>query len=217
MQEQTIEVHPREETGKNANRRLRSAGQVPAVVYGGGKDTVSIRVDRRKIEDLLRIAGENAVFLLALAGTDKSRHTMIRDLQVDTLTGEMIHIDFQRVLLDQAVRVNVPIEVIGEAVGVRNEGGLLDFVTREIEIESLPTSIPTHIELDVSGLHVGQHVEAGQLALPEGVKLLEDAERVVVSVAVRKIAEEHAEGEEELLTAAAEEPELVGEKEADEG
>jgi len=217
MQEQTIEVHPRAETGKNANRRLRASGQVPAVVYGGGKNTVPIRVDRRKIEDLLKIAGENAVFLLELAGTDQSRHTMIRDLQVDTLTGEMIHIDFQRVLLDQVVRVNVPIEIVGEPLGVRNEGGLLDFVTREIEIESLPTSIPTHIELDVSPLHIGQHVEAGQLALPEGVKLLEDEERVVVSVAVRKIVEEVAEEEEELLTAEAEEPELVGEKDADEG
>ena len=215
MQEQTIEVSPREETGKNANRRLRASGQVPAVVYGGGKDTVPIRVDRRKIEDLLKIAGENAVFLLELAGTDQSRHTMIRDLQVDTLTGEMIHIDFQRVLLDQVVRVSVPIEVIGESIGVRNEGGLLDFVTREIEIESLPTSIPTHIELDVTDLHIGQHVEAGQLTLPEGEKLLEDEERVVVSVALRKIAEEVEEDEEELLTAAGEEPELVGE-EADE-
>lgn len=215
MQEQTIEVSPREETGKNANRRLRASGQVPAVVYGGGKDTVPIRVDCRKIEDLLKIAGENAVFLLELAGTDQSRHTMIRDLQVDTLTGEMIHIDFQRVLLDQVVRVSVPIEITGESIGVRNEGGLLDFVTREIEVESLPTSIPTHIELDVTDLHIGQHVEAGQLTLPEGVKLLEDEERVVVSVALRKIVEEAEEDEDELLTAAGEEPELVGE-EADE-
>jgi large subunit ribosomal protein L25 len=217
MQTQTIEVHPREETGKNANRRLRASGQVPAVVYGSGKDTVPIRVDRRKVEDLLRVAGENAVFLLELAGTDKSRHTMIRELQVDTLTGEMIHIDFQRVMLDQVVRVNVPIDIVGEPIGVRNEGGLLDFVTREIEIESLPTSIPASIELDVSGLHLGQHVEAGQLELPEGVKLLEDEERVVVSIAVRRMAEEEVEEEEELLTAEAEEPELVGEAEADEG
>jgi len=217
MQTQTIEVHPREETGKNANRRLRASGQVPAVVYGSGKDTVPIRVDRRKVEDLLRVAGENAVFLLELAGTDKSRHTMIRELQVDTLTGEMIHIDFQRVMLDQVVRVNVPIDIVGEPIGVRNEGGLLDFVTREIEIESLPTSIPASIELDVSGLHLGQHVEAGQLELAEGVKLLEDEERVVVSIAVRRMAEEEVEEEEELLTAEAEEPELVGEAEADEG
>ncbi|MEE8522842.1 MAG: 50S ribosomal protein L25 [Thermoanaerobaculia bacterium] len=219
MQEQTIEVSPREETGKNANRRLRASGQVPAVVYGGGKEakgSVPIRVDRRKIEDLLKIAGENAVFLLELAGTDQSRHTMIKELQIDTLTGEMIHIDFQRVLLDQVVRVSVPIEIIGEASGVRNEGGLLDFVTREIEIESLPASIPTHIELDVTELNIGQHVEAGELELPEGVKLLADEERVVVSVALRKVVEEEVEEEDELLTAEGEEPELVGEEEADE-
>ncbi len=217
MQEQTIAVHPREEIGKNANRRLRATGQVPAVVYGDGKESVAIRVERSKIEELLRSSGENAVFLLELSGTDKSRHTMIRELQTDSLSGEMIHIDFQRVNLDQAVRVNVPIEILGEAEGVRNEGGLLDFVSREVEVECLPTAIPTHIELDVSELHIGQHVEAGQLELPEGVTLLEDEERVVVSIAARKIVEEEVEEEDELLTAEGEEPELVGEEEENEG
>lgn len=220
MIETTLEVHPRDAAGKNANRRLRAAGQLPAVVYGAGKAPVPIQVETRKVEDLLRLAsGENTVFLLELAGTGKSRHTMIRELQSDSLNGELIHIDFYRVQMDQKVRVAVPVEIVGEATGVRNEAGLLDFVTREVEVECLPAAIPNGIELDVSSLHVGQHVEAGELELPDDVTLMEDEERVIVSVVVKRAAhlDEEEEEEEDLLTAAAAEPEVIGrtEEEAD--
>lgn len=136
---------------------------------------------------------------------------MIRDLQTDALTGEMIHIDFQRILMDQKVKVQVPIELAGESEGVKTEGGLLDFVTREIEIECLPNKIPQAVTLDVSPLHVGQHVEAGELELPEGVALLADAERVIVSVSVQKVVEEVTEEDEDdlLIEAATEEPEVI--------
>lgn len=214
MEEQTIEVQPRENVGKNFNRRLRAIGQVPAVVYGDGKEPVKIQVEERKIERLLKAAGGgNAVFLLKLAGTQQSRHTMIRELQADALTGKMIHIDFQRVNMDQKVRVSVPIEIIGEAQGVRNEGGLLDFISREIEVECLPGDIPAHVSLDVTELHVGQHVEAGELELPEKVTLLEEPERVIVSIAVKRVAEVTHEEEEGLLTTEAAEPKLVGREE----
>ena len=163
-------------------------------------------------------SGENTVFLLELAGTGQSRHTMIRELQSDSITGELIHIDFQRVLMDQAVRVSVPIEIVGEATGVRNEAGLLDFITREVEVECLPAEIPNQIRLDVTPLHVGQHVEAGELEIPEGVELLEDPERVIVSIVVKRAVqlEEEEEEAEELLTAEAEEPEVIGRKEEEE-
>lgn len=209
MSEQTIEVHARQETGKNFNRRLRASGQVPAVVYGAGKKPVPIRVETRQIEDLLKTGGENTVFLLKLSGTGKSRHTMIRELQTDSITGHMIHIDFQRVILDQKVRVSVPVEIVGDAVGVRTEGGFLDFVTRQVAVESLPGEIPQVIQLDVSPLHVGQHVEAEELELPDGVSLLDEPQRVIVSVAHRKGVQEEEE-EEDLLTTEAAEPELVG-------
>ncbi len=212
MEESTVEVHTREETGKNANRRLRATGQVPAVVYGAGKDSLSIQVETRQVKELLKSAsGENTVFLLKLSGTDKSRHTMIRELQTDSITGEMIHIDFQRVMLDQVVRVNVPVELQGEAFGVHTDGGILDFVTREVAVECLPGNIPPAIVLDVSELLIGQHVEAGQLEMPESVTMLEDVERVIVSIAQRKLVEEVVEEDEGLLTAEAEEPEVVGE------
>ena len=212
MSELVLEVHPREATGKNANRRLRAEGQVPAVVYGGKLEPTAIRVDERKVEEILRSgSGGNTVFLLKLHGTDQKRHAMIRELQTDSISGEMIHIDFQRILMDQKVRVKVPVELQGESLGVKNEGGLVDFVTREVEIECLPNVIPPHFALDISELHVGQHIEAGDLEIPDGVEL-HDPERVIVSIALRKKTEAEAEfeeEEEELLEAEAEQPEVI--------
>jgi large subunit ribosomal protein L25 len=198
--------------GKNANRRLRAGGEVPAVVYGAGLGSVPIQVAERRVFDILRSgSGSNTVFLLQLHGTDQQRHAMIRELQTDALTGKLVHIDFQRIELDKKVQVEVPIELVGEAQGVKTEGGMLDFVTREVEVECLPNTIPPHLDLDVSALHVGQHVEAGQLQLPEGVELLTEPERVIVSIAARQAAEaEEGEGEEALLLEAkAEEPEVI--------
>ena len=213
MSDIVLQVHEREVSTKNANRRLRATGQVPAVVYGAGLDPVPIRVDQRKVEEILKTgAGGNTVFLLQLHGTDQQRHAMIRELQSDAITGEMIHIDFQRIVMDQKVRVEVPIELFGEAIGVKNEGGLVDFVTREIEVECLPGQIPEHFEVDVTPLHIGQHVEAGELELPEGVELLVEPERVIVSVSLRKIIEEEVEEEVEeemLIEAETEEPEVI--------
>lgn len=215
MSEQTIEVQPREARGKNANRRLRAAGMVPAVVYGGGRDTVAIQVGRRKVEELLRQSGsEHSVFLLELAGSGKQRHTMIRELSTDPITGEMIHIDFLRVAMDTEVRVEIPIELVGTPVGVKNEGGMADFVTREVEVECLPGKIPAKIELDITPLQIGAHVDAGDLELPEGVELITEASRTIVSVVGQDRLEEALPEEEEegLLTDEAAEPELVGEE-----
>lgn len=183
MSDLVLEVQKREKTGKNKNRQLRAAGSVPAVVYGRGLDPVVIKVETRKVEDLLRkTADENPVFLLKLAGTEQSRHCMIRELFTDAITGEVLHIDFQRIDMTKEIHVSVRIELHGTPVGVKTDGGLLDFVTREVEIWSMPDSIPGHIDLDVSALHVGQHVEAGQLALPEGVRLADDDDKVIVSI-----------------------------------
>ncbi len=210
MSELVLEVHNREEMGKNANRRLRTTGQVPAVVYGGKMDAAPIRVNERKVDEILRSgSGENTIFLLQLHGTDQKRHAMIRELQTDSITGQKIHIDFQRIDLDQKVRVVVPVEILGVPEGVKTDGGMLDFVTREIEVECLPNKIPEHINLDVTSLHVGQHVEAKDLELPEDVELL-DHERVIVSIVQRQQAEEEAEGEDgELIEAATDEPEVI--------
>jgi len=177
----TIEVNPREETGKNANRRARAAGKIPAVVYGGGKESVAIQIDRKTLVDTMKgHSGENPIFLLKLG--DKERHAMIRNMDVDPVSRQVIHIDFQRVMMDQKVRVTVPVELAGTAVGVKTEGGMLDFVTREINVECLPGDIPKHVDCDVTDIHVGQHVEAKDLKLPQGVVLLDDPDKVIVSL-----------------------------------
>ena len=224
MSEMTIKVEKREKTGKNANRQLRATGAVPAVVYGDHKDSVAITIDRKKVIELLKEGGgENAVFKLELAGTKASRHAMIRDLQVDPISRRIIHIDFQRIDLKQKVRVQVPIHLNGEPHGVKNEGGVLDFITREVEVECLPNDIPQTLEIDVSGLAIGDHIEAKDLDLPADVELIDEADKVIVSVSHSRVAAEieeleaEGEGEEMLIEAQAEEPEVIGKgKEAEE-
>jgi large subunit ribosomal protein L25 len=214
MSELTIEVQKREHTGKGHNRRARSGGLIPAVVYGGGKDNVAIQVDRKSMLELMKKAGsENPIFLLKLG--DNQRHAMIREVQVDPVSRQVLHIDFQRVMMDQKVRVQVPVELVGTAWGVKNEGAVLDFVTREVEVECLPGDIPKHVEIDVTGLHVGQHAEARDLKLPVGVTLHDDPEKVIVSLAHARL-EAHPAAEEAAAAADREEPEVIKKGKTDE-
>jgi large subunit ribosomal protein L25 len=181
----TIELHVerRSTTGKNEARRSRAAGKVPAVVYGAGKPTVSVSVDRTALATAFRHgAGENAIFLLKLAGSDQSRHAMIRDFQRDPVSRKPMHIDFVRVLMDTKIRVKVAIEVVGSAKGVKVEGGILDFVTREVEIECLPASIPAHLPIDVTELSIGDALRISQIPPIEGVTIVDDSEKVLVHV-----------------------------------
>lgn len=217
MSEMTIQVDPREAIGSNASRRLRTQGVIPSVVYGGGRDSIAINIDRRKVLELLRsAAGENTIFLLTLGDTGKSRHAIIRDMQVHPLTGEIQHIDFQRIDMSEKLQVEVPIELLGIPVGVKTEGGILDFVTREVTVECLPSDIPAHLELDVSALRLGHHLEARELSLPAGVTLITEEDRVLASVSHARVIEEKEEGEEDLLEAAPQEPEVIG-RESEEG
>jgi len=208
--ELTLEVRPRSERGKNANRRLRRQGKVAGVVYGLELPPQTVELDRRQIVTMLREgATENSIFLLRMAGTD-DHPTMIRELQVDPIDRRILHIDFQRIDLARTVTVRVAVEIAGLAEGVKNEGGILDFVTREVEVECLPTQIPDQLVLDVSALHVGQHAEAKDLVLPEGVRLAEDPHRVLVSVAVTKAEAEAPAEAGALLEAERTEPEIIG-------
>jgi large subunit ribosomal protein L25 len=217
MSEATIEVHQRSEIGKGFNKKLRREGWIPAVVYGAGKDPVPIKVERTRFLDLLRETGsENAVFLLELSGTGKQRHTMVRQIDADPITNRVLHVDFQRVMMDEAVRVSVPIELVGIAEGVKTHGGVMDFITREIAIESLPGDIPQAIELDVTALEIGDHVETGVLNLPKGVTLMDEADKVVVSIAPPRLEEEEEEEEDLLIEAEVEEPEVIGKGKDDE-
>jgi len=219
MSETVIEVHKREEIGGGTARRLGRQGKIAAVVYGGGRESVPITVDRKSLLDLLKSSGtEHAVFLLKMAGTQKQRHAMIRQMDLDPITRQIRHIDFQRVEMDEKIKVEVPVEVVGVPEGVKNEGGILDFVTREVEVECLPGDIPKLLQVDVSNLHLGQHAEAGDLPLPKGVTLAIEPQRVIASVTGRRVSEVAAEEEEELLIEAErEEPEVIRRGKAEEG
>jgi large subunit ribosomal protein L25 len=196
----TIElaVEKRSTTGKNEARRSRVGGRIPAVVYGAGKPNVPISVDRKALSDVFREgAGENAIFLLKLAGSDQSRHAMIREMQRDPVSRKPLHIDFVRVLMDVKITVNVAIEIVGVAKGVKTDQGILDVVTREIEIECLPTNIPAHVPVDVTELAIGDAIRVSELRVPEGVTIVDNPEKVVVHVT-------HPTREEEPVAAAAE-------------
>jgi large subunit ribosomal protein L25 len=211
MSELTIEVKKREKTGKGANRRARSGGLIPAVVYGGGKESVAIEIDRKSMLDLMKKAGsETPIYLLKLG--DSQRHAMIREMQTHPISRQVVHIDFQRVMMDQKIHVKVPVELVGTAYGVKTQGAVLDFVTREIEVECLPGDIPGHVELDVTGLHANQHAEARDVKLPEGVTLYDSPDKVIVSVAHARVEDTGAEGE----ATDRDEPEVVKKGKTDE-
>jgi large subunit ribosomal protein L25 len=214
----TIEVEKRDVRSTNANRRLRAEGLVPAVVYGGGRDTVAIQVPRKALTDLLKKSGsEHPLFLLRMAGTGQERHALIRDMQIDPVTRQVQHVDFQRVVMTEKVRVQVPIELTGTAYGVKTEGGIVDFVHREVLVECLPGDIPNHLELDVTELRVGEHVEASALQLPDGVTLADEGERVIVSLGHGRLEEgAAAPGGEALLEADRAEPEVIKRRKAEE-
>lgn len=216
-EDQVIVVRKREETGTGVSRRYRAEGQIPAVVYGAQRDSIPITVERRSVLRLLRQGGgDNAIFLLRMDGTDQERHAMIRDMQVNPTSREIVHIDFLRLLMDQKIKVMVPIELMGIPLGVKDDGGVLDHVTREVELECLPGDIPQQLEVDVSELHIGQHVEVKDLDVPDNVTLLEEEGRVVASVGAPRELEEIEEEEDLLLEAEAEEPEVIGRGKEDE-
>ena len=210
-----VTVETRKGRGSAEAGRMRHQGMVPAVVYGGGKPPVPIAVDENSIRELLKgAAGENTIFLLKLKGTDEERLAMIKELQVNRISGHFIHIDFIRITRGHKLTVKMPVELVGDCVGVRH-GGRVDFVTRDIEIEILPREMFDKFVLDVSDLEVGEHLKVADLAsqLPENAKFLEDENRVVAVVEIPKIIEEPVEEEieeEELVTAEAEEPEVIG-------
>jgi len=181
----TIELHveKRSTIGKNEARRDRAKGRIPAVLYGAKKPTISISVDRKALTDAFRGGGgENAIFLLKLAGTDQARHVMIKELQQDPVSRKALHIDFVRIEMTSKIRVKVSVEVVGVAAGVKTEGGILDFVTREIEVECLPGDIPKHIPVDVTALSIGDALRLSSLVAPEGVTIVDDPEKVIVHV-----------------------------------
>jgi len=187
MAEVTLEVSRREHTGKEVAKKLRREGKVPAVVYGAHRDSVAITVDRKSVSELIQKGehGMRSVFLLKMAGTDQQRHAMIKEVTIDPMSRKMTHIDFMRVLMDEKVKVLVPVHLNGLAIGVK-EGGLLDWQVREVHVECFPNEIPDSIEVDTTPLGAHDYYRVKDLTAPDGVKLLDDPERVVVGVTIAR-------------------------------
>jgi large subunit ribosomal protein L25 len=205
----TIEVEPREDLGKGAAKRFRKSGQVPASVYGLKMDPFSVTVPYRRIEEVLHLAtGRNTILTLAMSGKNQRRQVMIRDLQRDPVTSRVTHVDFVRVDPNKEVDVNVPIQLIGTAEGVKNEGGILDFVHREVPVSCLPSAIPEHLDVDVSALHLNQHVSVEDIPTTEGVTITADPSMIIAVVSATKVeVTEPEEGaEEEAVEGEAEAP-----------
>ena len=150
IEQNTLEAQPREAGTKNDAHRVRREGRIPAVVYGAGKDSLPISVDPRHVMRILNSeTGHNTIFDLALSGGEHSK-AMIVDWQYEPIKGKLLHIDLKRIALDKVLRVSVPIFLVGESAGVKQEGGIMEQMLRELEIECLPGDIPSHINADVS-------------------------------------------------------------------
>ena len=183
MDEIVIDVTPRTEFGKNPSRRLRRSGMIPGIVYGSSKPPVPISVDPKQVERILHLeSGVNTVFMLHLVGKDQRRYAMIKDVQTDPVSNRLQHTDFIRIQMDEAIQVNVPIQTVGEAPGVKLDQGILDIPLREIRIESLPADIPDHIPVDISAMKIGDSIRVADLVAPPKVKILTDLNQVVAVV-----------------------------------
>jgi large subunit ribosomal protein L25 len=210
--EATLEAVKREGRRKNEANRLRAAGQIPAVVYGARRDGqapegVSIAVDPKAVLRILHSeSGANTLINLKVEGSEA--RVMVKEYQLDPITHQLLHADFYQLAMDKAITVTVPVVVRGEARGVKQQGGLLDFVTREIQVQCLPTDIPEHIDLDVSELGLNQSIRVRDLAPDTKWKPLTDGEAMIVHVVMPK-AEESAQAAVEPAAPAAAEPEVI--------
>ncbi len=207
-----VEALKRTELGKNASRRLRRQGMVPAVLYGDEGDAVPLTLSYKSLEEVLHSeAGANTLFGLKLKpGGVVPGKVMIKVQELDPVTEKLLHADLMRIAMDKEIRVQVAIHTIGVAKGVKLQGGILDHPLREVEVECLPGDIPEKIDLDISELELGKGYRVSDLRVPEGVKIITDASMPVVTVAaptVEKVEEPVAAGAPEA--AAPTEPELI--------
>jgi len=191
MPDIVVSAKNRTETGKNVNRRLRVEGLIPGVLYGSAKKPVPVSVSPKEIGSILRSAtGENTLFDLELGGS--RRKVILKEFQVEPIKGRILHADFYEVALDKVLEVKVHIELTGVPVGVKVQGGILDFVTRELEVECLPTDIPEKIVVDVSELELGKHVRVAELKVSDKIKVLTDPGLVIAHVVTPRAEEEVA-------------------------
>jgi large subunit ribosomal protein L25 len=211
MEQITIAAKPRTQTGTHAVDKLRREGKVPGVVYGHQfGDPLPVIIEARDLRSALHGHNINSVFTLEIEGRG-SMPVMVHERQLDVVSKHLIHIDLHAVNLNESVEANVALVAVGSAPGVK-EGGVLDLVMREVAVEALPGNIPEQIEVDVSGLSIGDTIHVRDLRVPEGVTIAEEPDEIVCSLLPP------AKAEEEVAVVAPElvQPELIGEKKPEE-
>ena len=204
MQEIVIEAQQRRPGGKNVNKRLRKSGRIPAVVYGAGREPLPLSVDPEAISDVLHSqSGHNTIFAISVDG-QKQANVMVKDYQLDPVRGNLIHADMYAIAMDQLLELTVDVEMVGEPEGVKVGGGIMDVVTRSLEVECLPSDIPESIQVDVRHLKINDYIRVKNLPPNPKVKILNDPEVVIVTI-VPPVKEEVI----EAAPAAPAEPELI--------
>lgn len=216
MERIQIKAHIREETGKKHTKFLRREGFVPAVVYKEGKDTVHLRLNERDLINALHTkAGENVLINLKIGegakAKGKDRVVIVKEVQQHPIKDDILHVDFQEISLTEKLTFNVPIIIKGEAEGVVKEEGVLEHIMWEIKVECLPADIPEKIEVEVTGMKIGDSVLVKDLSVPPAIKILEDPEQSVIAVKPPHEEKVAPATEEELA-----EPELIREKKEEE-
>jgi large subunit ribosomal protein L25 len=200
----TIAAQLRDSRGKNEARRLRVKGSMPAIIYGTGKDPVAVAVNPKEVDKILHSStGHNTIFDMAV-DANPAEPVMVVDWQHHPIKGNLLHVDLLRIDLNKAISVKVPVHLKGESKGVKVQGGLLEVVSRDVEIEVLPNEIPEYFEVDVTELMMNQAVRAGELKMAGSARLLSTADTVIVHVTPPKGEETAA-----AATPGATEPEVV--------
>jgi large subunit ribosomal protein L25 len=210
MESFTVEGKVREGRGKGPARRTRLTGMVPAILYGGKKDSISLSVNAKHVARILRSeTGHNTIFTVQVAD-GAAEKAMVKDWQVDPVSGSLLHVDLFRIAMDVRMRVRVPVHTFGEPQGVKMQGGVFEMVTREVEVECLPADIPEEFKVDVTEMLIGKQLRAGDLPFDRNkVKLLTDPMRVLAHVVVLKKEEEPAPEAAVATETAPAEPEVI--------
>jgi large subunit ribosomal protein L25 len=216
MESMTINAEKREETGKGAARSMRRKNMIPAILYRGGEST-PIKISKKELAQFINTtAGEQVMVNLQFTDSP-NRLAIMKEYQLDPAIGDLLHADFFEVLLTEELKVTVHVAPVGESIGVKRDGGILQHLLREIEVECLPDKIPGHVKFDISGLEIGQSFRVSDLKLGEGIKVLNDPQEVIANV-IAPVVEEVVAPAEAVVTPEVTEPEVIkkGKKEEEE-
>ncbi len=206
-----INAQLRTESGRNAVKKIKQAGFVPAVIYGAKDPARNLQINEREVSRLLGHATSESVLVEVKIQDGDTKTALIQEVQHHPVTGAIMHVDLHAVSMDEVLTAEVPVETTGEAAGVKTDGGVLEVILRTLEIECLPADLPEAITVDVSALNIGDVIHVGALSLPKGVTVLNDAALTVVSVAAPTVVEETTPSTAE----AGAQPEVINEKKPD--